>query len=171
MSSLFAVVLVLIAIAAIASQFLFSLRALRNAESRPFARNPVSGVADRYRPMLRLLSEDDLNFLAGDATTLRALRTERRKIFRGYLACLTKDYASLLAGVRTVMVQSGVDRPDLARALARNRALFAMAICKLEIRLALHWAGVGKVDVAGLVGAFDALRQQVVSFTAVPTVA
>jgi hypothetical protein len=99
------------------------------------------------------------------------LRSERRKLFRRYLACLTKDYGKLLAGIRMVMVQSGVDRPDLAKALAKNRALFAIAICRVEFRLALHSAGIGQVDISGVVGAFDALRDQVASFSAAPSLA
>jgi len=41
-------------------------------------------------------------------------------MFRGYLRCLTKDYARLLSGIREMMVESGVDRPDLAKALVRK---------------------------------------------------
>jgi hypothetical protein len=167
MISLFAAALIVIALVALASQYFFRLRTLRAAEMRPLPRN----IADRYRPMLRLLSEDDLRLVAGNAASLKMLRAERRKIFRGYLACLTKDYASLLAVVRMVMVQSNMDRPDLARALAKNRALFALAVCKVEFRLALHWAGIGNVEVSALVGAFDALREQVVMFTPAPSLA
>ncbi len=86
----------------------------------------------------------------------------RRDLFGGYLRCLTTWIGGrLLAGVREVMVQSGVDRPDLARALAKNRVLFATAICKVEFRLALHATGVGNVDISGLVDALEALRGQV----------
>jgi hypothetical protein len=118
-------------------------------------------LADRYRPMLRLLSNDDLAFVSADARLQRTLRARRRDLFRGYLRCLTTDYARLLAGVREAMVHSGVDRPDLARALAKNRVLFAIAICKVEFRLALHATGVGNVDISGLVDALEALRGQV----------
>jgi hypothetical protein len=54
----------------------------------------------------------------------------------------------------------------LARALAKNRLLFAIAICKVEFRLALHATGVGKVDISGLVGAVEALRGQVTVLSA-----
>ena len=39
--------------------------------------------------------------------------------------------------------------------------LFALAICKVEYRLALHTAGIGHVDISGLVEALEALRGQV----------
>src|SRR5580693_9260893 len=80
--------------------------------------------ADRYRPMLRLLSDEDLNFVPAKSGLRRSLRARRRELFRSYLRCLARDYAHLLAGVRAVMVQSGMDRPELAHALAKNRTLF-----------------------------------------------
>jgi len=167
MISLFAVLLLLIAVTAIAFPLFFKLRMLRAAESLPASKN----MAGRYRPMLRLLSEEDIRFVAANPIAIKVLRSQRRKLFRRYLACLTKDYGKLLAGIRMVMVQSGVDRPDLAKALAKNRALFAIAICRVEFRLALHSAGIGQVDISGVVGAFDALRDQVASFSAAPSLA
>jgi hypothetical protein len=122
---------------------------------------PAIVSADRYRPMLRLLSDEDLEFVAGSSALRRTLRSRRRELFRGYLRCLTRDYAYLLESVRVVMVRSGADRPDLAQALAKNRILFVMAICKVEMRLTLHAVGVGKVDISGLVNALEALRSQV----------
>jgi hypothetical protein len=124
--------------------------------------------AERYRPMLRLLSDEDLNFVAANIALHRTLKSGRRKLFRAYLRCLTRDYAYLLAGIRSAMAGSGADRPDLALALAKNRALFALAIYKVEVRLALHSLGVGKVDISGLVEAFEGLRAQVTMLSAHP---
>ena len=139
------------------------------ASSAPAISAVVS--ADRYRPMLRLLSDEDLNFVAANSTLHKALLTRRRELFRSYLRCLTRDYAHLLAGIRAAMVQSGMDRPDLARALAKNRALFMITIYKVECRLALHAIGVGKVDISGLVDALETLRNQVSVLSAAPMTA
>jgi hypothetical protein len=114
--------------------------------------------ADRYRPMLRLLSDGDLNFPGMDTALRNKIRAQRRELFRGYLRCLTRDYGVLLAGIRAVMVESNVDRPDLAKALAKNRFMFALALCRIEFNLRLHALGLGKVDVSGLVEALGALR-------------
>jgi hypothetical protein len=111
--------------------------------------------------MLRLLSDEDLDFAAANNALRRTLKSNRRKLFRTYLRCLTRDYGYLLAGIRSAMAGSAADRPDLARALARNRALFAVAVYKVEVRLALHSLGVGKIEIAGLVEAFEGLRAQV----------
>ncbi|MGA2716342.1 MAG: hypothetical protein ABSG41_24875 [Bryobacteraceae bacterium] len=122
--------------------------------------------------MLRLLSDEDLSFVSANNNLRKTLRTRRRELFRSYLRCLTRDYAHLLAGVRSAMVQSGMDRPDLARALAKNRTLFMITIYKVEFRLALHAVGMGKVDISGLVDALEALRSQVnVLSTATPMAA
>jgi hypothetical protein len=124
------------------------------------SQRPAPG-ASRYRPMLRLLSDEDLGTGGFSRPVLRKIRAQRRLLFRAYLRCLTKDYGRLLMGIRMVMVNSGVDRPDLARALARNQVFFALAVCRIELRLQLHAAGLGNVDVSGLVEAMETLRIQV----------
>ena len=154
---IFFAALPLIAFGALAWVFLSRMRTIRAAETSAI---PVVST-NRYLPMLRLLSDEDLAFVSGNAHLSRTLRTRRRQLFRGYLNCLTRDYAHLLAGVRAAMAASGADRPELARALARNRILFALAICRVEFRLALHAAGIGNVDVSALVSAMDALSAQV----------
>jgi hypothetical protein len=153
--------LILIATACIGLQLILKMRSLGAAKATGSA---VQG-ADRYRPMLRLLSDADLEFLPAGSPLRRTLRARRRELFRAYLRCLTRDYARLLAGVRYVMTQSRVDRPDLAHALLKNRVLFALAICKVEYRLALHAAGIGHVEIAGLVEALETLRSQVTVLT------
>jgi hypothetical protein len=117
--------------------------------------------AARYQPMLRLLSDQDMEFAGANSVLRGKIRARRRELFRGYLRCLTKDYARLLSGVRRLMIESGVDRPDLAKALAKNRLMFAVALCRIEINLQFHALGIGKVDVSGLVEALEALRDTI----------
>jgi hypothetical protein len=151
--------IVLLIVAGAGAQVILRMRAMRAAETT----GATSVAGDRYRPMLRLLSDEDLQFVPAHFRS--SVRADRRMIFRRYLKCLAKDYARLLAGIRMAMVRSGVDRPELARALAKNRLLFALAVCRIEYRLTLHAAGLGHVDVSGLVEALDALRGQVAAFT------
>jgi len=165
--ALIASALFLVALGALAWQLLPRMRIPGEGE----ASSAPAISADRYRPMLRLLSDEDLNFVAANSTLHKALLTRRRELFRSYLRCLTRDYAHLLAGISSAMVQSGMDRPDLARALAKNRALFMITIYKVECRLALHAIGVGKVDISGLVDALETLRNQVSVLSAAPMTA
>ena len=127
--------------------------------------------ASRYKPMLRLLSHVDLEFVPQDQRS--KMRAQRRAIFRRYLACLTRDYGRMLAGVRAVMVESGTDRPELAQLLAKSRVNFALALCRIEFRLQMHALGMGDVDVTSLVEAFDSLRSVMNAMTpvAMPTAA
>lgn len=150
----FIALLILIAAVSGALLFVVRMRVLVSA-SQTHSRLPD---ADRYRPMLRLLSDADFDFVSANPVLRGKIRAQRREMFRGYLRCLTRDYARLLSGVRRIMVESGVDRPDLAKALAKNRMMFALALCRIEVSLQLHALGVGRVDVSGLVEALDALR-------------
>jgi len=171
MYALIASALFLVALGALAWQLLPRMRIPGEGEASSVPRISAAISANRYRPMLRLLSDEDLNFVAANSTLHKALRTRRRELFRSYLRCLTRDYAHLLAGIRAAMVQSGMDRPDLAHALAKNRSLFMIAIYKVECRLALHAIGVGKVEIAGLVDALETLRNQVGVLSAAPMTA
>src|SRR5688500_15536009 len=53
----------------------------------------------RYRPMERLLSEDDYEFLAAqpgyEPSIARNLRKQRRRVFRTYLQQVSRDFARL----------------------------------------------------------------------------
>jgi hypothetical protein len=164
---LFITATVLILVSLVALLFSSNLRRLKSMEQSVSAL-PAIG---HYQPMLRLLSEEDIAIAAGNPKLIRSLRRQRREIFRGYLRCLTKDYGRLLTGIRLAMVNSGVDRPDLAQALVRNQMVFAAALCRIQIRLMMHTAGFGQVDVSRLVGALDTLRAQVAMLTPQPMAA
>jgi hypothetical protein len=121
-------------------------------------------AANRYQPMLRLLSPEDADLVAANKSLAKKLKKQRMQIFREYLTCLSGDYGRLLAGVRSAMASSGIDRPDLAAAVAKNEALFALALCRVEYRLFLHGLGLTAVDVSGLVESIATLRSQVSAF-------
>src|SRR5258708_22889235 len=118
---------------------------------------PVA-MTGRYQPMLRLLRDEEFAFASNNKALRRKLERNRRRILRGYLRCMAKDYGHLLAGIRMIVVHSPVDRPDLVTTLARNRMRFALALCSVEFRLALHQLGIGALDVPGLLGALASLR-------------
>ncbi len=126
--------------------------------------HPASAlVATRYAPMQRLLDERDYRFLAAHPafgkTRACKIRAERREIFRAYLRCLGRDYARVCACIRMVMMESGMDRPDLAKALFRNRTLFAAALVGIELRLAVHALGIGTIDVRPMVASLEGMRR------------
>ena len=120
-------------------------------------------LAARYRPMFRLLDESDCGFIASgfpDNTTLRRFRAERRSLFRVYLRNLGADHSRIVGAIRNLLVESQLDRPDLAKALYRCQFMFALAMISVEFKLMLHTWGVGTVDVRSLVAAVEGLQLQ-----------
>jgi hypothetical protein len=118
----------------------------------------------RYRPMERLLSDEDYLFLAGqpgfDKKALRRMRAARRRVFRGYLACLSRDFNLVSTAIRLMMMYSSQDRPDLAGILYKQQASFACGMLCVQWRLLLHACGLGTVDVRGLVRAMELMRTE-----------
>lgn len=117
---------------------------------------------DRYRPMLRLLSDDDLRFLRvqpGFTPDMASqLRRQRCKIFRGYLKCLDRDFRCVCGALKLLILESRYDRPDLASALVRAQVLFTGGRVAVQFRLALYQMGLCDVDAASLLRLFDSMR-------------
>jgi|SRR6185295_4133190 len=116
----------------------------------------------KYRPMLRLLSEDDYEFLASQAgyqgKIASQLRAERRKVFRAYLRNLVRDFHRLHGVAKMMAVYAAQDRPELGMALLKQRIVFSAAVTGVRVRLLLHTAGVGAVDVRNLIESLDTMR-------------
>ncbi len=119
----------------------------------------------KYTPMLRLLSEDDYEFLASQAgyqgKIASQLRSERRKVFRAYLRNLVRDFYRLQQVAKLMAIYSSHDRPELTAALLKQRVTFSLAVFAVRSRLVLHTFGVGAVDVRNLIGSLDHLRLEV----------
>jgi len=117
-----------------------------------------------YRPMERLLSEEDVEFLKSQPGYLpgmeRALRSGRRRIFRAYLRSLARDFNRLHLALRLALLESPSDRPDLATVLLRQKVRFFLALAAVHLRLCLHAVGIGTVDVRGLVSTVDRMQAQ-----------
>ena len=124
---------------------------------------------DRYRPMLRLLDGDDLEFLQSQPgftrKMARKVRIQRSQIFRGYLRALHRDFQRVSAALKMLLVHASNDRPDLASALLRSQLRFAMGLVAVECRLFLYRWGVSGVDVSELVQVFDSMRLELRSLT------
>jgi len=122
---------------------------------------------ERYRPMLRLLDGEDLEFLRtqpGYTPQMAArLRAQRCQIFRGYLRCLNQDFGRVVMALKLVLLQSRQDRPELASALMRQQFLFAAGMASAQARLVLYRWGIGGVDVTSLMRIFDVTRLELQS--------
>ena len=119
----------------------------------------------KYRPMERLLLEEDFRFLSSQpgfsARLGRRFRTERRRVFRAYLRSLSMDFGRVSKACQMLVIHAAEDRGDLAKGIIRQRLLFALGIFAVEGRLLLHAAGVGTVDVHGLVDSLEGMQAQI----------
>ena len=117
---------------------------------------------ERYRPMLRLLDGQDLEFLRtqpGFTPNMETqLRRQRCQIFKGYLRSLSLDFRRICAAIKLMLLCSKNDRPDLAGALLHHQLLFGMAFLQVECSLVLYRWGLGEVNVAALMRTFDTTR-------------
>lgn len=108
-----------------------------------------------YRPMERLLSEEDFTFVSSQPNIsplmLKRMRAERRRIFREYLRALSVDFSRLTFRLREIMVDSPHSREDLAASILKARVLFSLAVLMVEGRLVLHACGLYRVNVSALV--------------------
>jgi hypothetical protein len=110
---------------------------------------------DRYRPMLRLLSAEDFQFLRTQPGFTPRMATEVRiqrcRIFHGYLRALESDFAIICAILAFVM--PGTD-------LRRYRMLFALGVAAVRVRVWLYRWGLGAVDTSGIVQLFEMVRKK-----------
>lgn len=130
-------------------------------------------LAMRYQPMLRLLDGDDFRFLGefGDTRLIRQARSERRAIFRAYLRCLRRDHARVCAQIRYVIVNSDVDRKDLAAALSQFERSFQVLIVLVYLRLLLHQLGIGSISASRLMTNLEKLRMEAAGLSAAVLIA
>ena len=129
---------------------------------------------NKYQPMERLLRKDDFEFLAAQPGYSRSLgrrfRTERRRVFRGYLRSLRRDFGRVSLTFHTLIVHSAEDRGDLAAVLVRERLRFSFGMLAVECRLLLHAVGIDAVnmDVRGMVESVQSMQAQMRMLLAPP---
>ena len=122
----------------------------------------------RYRPMQRLLSEDDYSFLAangGSREVIARLRAERRRVFRAYLRNMVRDFDRLHRAARMMSLEPETDNSEFAMELVRLRLTFTWTVTVVEFRLLLHSLGIGAVDARRLIRALDQMSAGYASLT------
>lgn len=118
--------------------------------------------ANSYRPMERLLDHRDYAFLAAQAgfepSIARRLRSERVGVFQSYLGAMIRDFHRLLMAARVISVFASEDQSAFISNLWRVRWSFYASVARVEIHVALHWLGVGTVDVGGLLASMQRME-------------
>ncbi len=120
-----------------------------------------------YRPMERLLNEEDIAFLKSQPGFRpgmdRQLRASRCRAFRLYLRNLARDFNRLHYALRLMVVQAPQGAPDIGGVLLRQKITFFSAWLMARARLELYALGVGKVEVGGLLAILEDARMTVSS--------
>jgi len=140
-------------------------RVVRSSRRQPVTAQWIEELSvDRYRPMMRLLEPDDLDFLLGQPgftwRMANRLRAQRCELVRSYLHTLDQDFQQVTMALRLILLHSSHDRPDLAGALIRQEAGFALRMAIVRLRLFLFRWNLCRVDAAGVVRIFDTMRLQ-----------
>src|SRR5579863_6610202 len=138
--------------------------------ARLLSRERISTISDeydeifcpaRYKAMERLLEETDYQYVASKSGNSKKLekrfRAQRVRIFRDYVNCLSQDFTHICATIKKLMVDSEVDRPDLAGLLMKQNFIFTVTVLSIEIRLMLYSAGLGRPDGRDLVVSLDTM--------------
>jgi len=159
-------IVALLALAPLGLAFVVLYRTLASRQNAEVPMDQSLALAPgKYRPMERLLQEEDFRFLSSQpgfsARLGRRFRTERRRVFRAYLRSLSMDFSRVSQACQMLVIHAAEDRGDLAKGIMRQRLLFALGILAVEGRLLLHAAGVGTVDVHGLVESLEAMQAQI----------
>lgn len=154
---------ILVVLALLVTLFVVVRRAISAGVELPLDSQWIAELSvDRYRPMLRLLDENDLKFMRsqpGFTPRMEAkLRAQRCQILRGYLRGLETDFRRVCTAVKLLMLQSQADRPDLASVLVQQQTSFALGMAIVNVRLVFYRWGIASVDVSELVKRFDAMR-------------
>src|SRR4051812_29072726 len=145
------IVIVIAAIAALGAilAYLLYCVGLRARQEQPDPEWLQTFSVQRYRPMVRMLSDTDFSYLrlhGLNPSQARHLRCERRRIFRVYLKNLVRDFNRLHWAAHTILLASEVDNPELAERLVRTRVQFERAVLSVRVRLALSTIGVGGLE-------------------------
>jgi hypothetical protein len=158
---------VLFAALALASVFFLGLGYLA---ARLFSeRTEVSGSAPapalRYKPLRRLFSEDDFDYLSRqpgfEPGMLRQLRKRRARVFEGYLRQMQRDFEQLHRSLRSLTARAAHDRPEIARALLEQQLMFRLTMVRAEMRLAFYRMGARPVDLGPLIDVLENMQTQV----------
>jgi hypothetical protein len=157
------IALSVLACVAVAAALAFVMHTVSRPASLPVTADWIEELSlDRYRPMLRLLDEQEFRQLRSQPGFTPAmasqLRRQRCRVFRGYLRSLSADFSRVCLALKLLMIQAGEDRADLASTLVRTQIAFACGMALVQVRLALFSVGVGTVEAASLLKVFDGLR-------------
>lgn len=128
--------------------------------------------SNRYRPMQRLLNEEDFEFLKLQPgyrpEIARRLRRQRRRVLRHYLGTLSADFSRLHARARRMIATAPEEYHEMVGLLVRQRWTFWRVRAAIEVRLRLGFLYPGPIDVRALVSILDQMQAQLAQIAPAP---
>lgn len=146
--------------------FAFTLRSLlssrRDGEQTASALSEVR--VDKYRPVARLMSSEDIDFLRSQPgyqpSIEKRMRAERRHLMREYLREMETDFSAIYRAATDLLMLAPADQPELASNLVRQRWAFTRQLMVVRCGLYLDAVGIGSVEVGSLLDAFSNVQRQ-----------
>ncbi len=140
-------------------------RLLRNCSIEDISPEWLANFSvDAYRPMERLLHEEDFEFLSRQPGFDRALhsklRRERLAIFRLYLFRMISDFNRLHFAGKTVLAHAGEDQSAVLHQLLWLRLRFALRVVQADVSCQLCRLGLSLSPATGLVAQLEELTSQ-----------
>ncbi len=98
---------------------------------------------EQYAPLFWLLSDHRLLYLRSHGGLVREFRIRHRRsrLFQRHLTNLICEFRSTSTALKTVVVQSPCDRPDLASRLVRTQISLFRGVMKIRLRLWRYYFG------------------------------
>lgn len=159
---------------AFAGLFWMRVRARSEFGAREW-QDALSFSTDKYRPMERLLSREDADFLRNQPgfrpSMLKTLQRDRRRVFRAYLRDIRRDFDILYLAARQAVLLSDLEHSSLLHAVVRQRFVFYWALGMIELRLAAYSLGLGTVDVRPILDMAEAMREAALALRPIPAAA
>jgi hypothetical protein len=127
------------------------------------ASEPLEISWNDYHPLGRLLDPADFEFLRRHGVSefkIMKFRVQRRKIYRLCLHRLARDFNDVHRYAHLVLIQSHVDRPELAAELAKQKLTFHRNLLRIEFRLTLHACGIERMPAIDLLQPVAAIEAQ-----------
>ena len=118
---------------------------------------------ERYQEMELLLDARLSHHQRG--STLE-IRNEQAKLLRTYIDELSRDFHIICSALKAIIVNSPVDRPDLARVLATQRLLFGFTIFTVRLKLILYRLGWSSLGIDSMTESLRLLSAQLRSLAA-----
>ena len=139
-------------------------------------KDPGLSIAQFYRPMERLLADEDFQYVSTRPDVgpgvLKQMRADRRRIFRLYLRSISADFSDLTGRLRAIMVDSPHSREDLAATILKSRVFFVATLVLIEGRLFLHACGLYPIRISprDLIEGLTQMQRELEQFTRTPAI-